>query len=78
MELSGFDDRLGVKCEQKKGIKDNTKVFCSNIQENGVTFSDLEKTTRTVLGGNMFWKSWRSILDNFVEISKPLETGLWS
>lgn len=39
---------------RKKVVKDNSKVFCSNNWENGVTFSDLKKTTgRVVWGGNI-------------------------
>jgi len=66
-----------VNHEGKKGIKDNSKVFCSNGEENRVAFSDLEKTSgRVVWGGilrTMFWKNLKSILDILVEVSEPLE-----
>lgn len=53
-ELTISGDRLDMNFERKKGVKGNSKFFCSDSQQNGVSFSDLEKTTgRVVLEGNI-------------------------
>lgn len=73
---------MGVNREGKKEMKGNSKVFGSNSEENRVTFFDSEKTSGRVVWGRIlrtvFWKNLRSVLDILVEISEPLEIGIWS